>query len=105
MTVEKPKWATLVENVPANPANIVWPMDQWGITSDLRKALIQAAGSVKGVPEKHELILATIMVGLAHIKSRRGRDQELLKKRVGEIKAAAVRRQPLERFHTYNGDK
>ncbi|QOE32113.1 hypothetical protein CPT_Palo_054 [Rhizobium phage Palo] len=107
MTEQKhrPAWADLVENVSANPAQIVWPTDTWGITSDLRKALMRAAGSVQGVPEKHELFVATLMVGLAHIKARRDRDVGNREKRVAEIKQAAVARRPLERFSTYNTNK
>lgn len=95
----EPWWAELVQNVSDNPAQVVWPRDPWGFTSELRKAITKVSGRDNGHTEKEEILIATMMVGLAHFKKRRDKNRRVQEQRLTKIKAAANKRVPLERFH------
>lgn len=94
----RPEWAGLVENVSDNPAQIEWPRDEHGITVALKRAFCDAASAVKGNKEKEKVLIATIMVGLAHVRKRVVKDAGVQALRIENIKKAAVARKPLERF-------
>lgn len=96
-------WIALAKNVSDNPAQIEWPRDEHGITSKLKKALAEAAMSVKGNKEKEAVLIGTIMVGLAHVRKRVIKDGEVQARRLEDIRRKAEARKPLERFHTYKG--
>ncbi len=91
----------LMENVSDNPAQIKWPSDQWGFTTEVKKAISSAAGRLGGSQDKHDLLIATLMVALAHVKKRHAKDVRVRAERLGKIKQQQVARQPLERFHAY----
>lgn len=101
MTQERPAWADLVDNVSANPAHIQWPSDEHGITSALKKAFATVGTAAKGNAQKEETILATIMVGLAHVRKRVKLDAEVQGRRRADIRRAAEARKPLERFNSH----
>lgn len=56
--------------VPSNPAMVEFPRDVWGFTTELRKALLKAAGSVRGNSDKHDVLMQTIRVGAQHAFAR-----------------------------------
>lgn len=91
----------LMRTVSDNPAAIQWPSDQWGFTSEVRKAISLAAGKLGGSKEKEALLIGTIMVGLAHVKKRSEKDKRNRELRLANTKRAAEARKPLERFHAY----
>ena len=101
----QPEWMKLATNVAVNPAHIEWPRDEHGITSDLKQAIIQAAMKCKGNAAKEQILIGTIMVGLAHVRKRTKKDAEVQAARIAKTKQLAEARKPLERFHTYKGDK
>lgn len=97
----RPVWADLVENVAVNPAQIEWPADEHGITSALKKAFASVGTAAKGNKQKEETIIATIMVGLAHVRKRVRKDAEVQERRLADIRRAAEARKPLERFNSH----
>ena len=66
----------LIVNVSDNPGAIVFPTDQWGFTSQVRKAVLTAASTVRGQDDKHLLLVGTLSVLLAHIKARLPKDKQ-----------------------------
>jgi hypothetical protein len=98
-----PYWHKLVANVAVNPTQIEWARDEHGITMELRKAFTQAAMKCKGNPDKEEVLIANIMIGLAHVRKRIKKDAEVQAERIADIKKKAEARKPLERFHAYKG--
>lgn len=67
--------AAMIENVDTNPTKVVFPTDQWGFTSDLKKAVLLAAGTVQAQQDKHDLLLATLGVLMNHIRKRKATDE------------------------------
>ncbi len=80
--------------VSANPALVEFPRDVWGMTSELRKAGIRAAQSVRGNPEKQALLVATLRVIAQHSAARVNSDADAVAARVQKIaeRDAAVNR-------------
>lgn len=76
----------------ANPAELQFPTDPWGFTSEIKKAALRAAGTVRGQDDKHMLLLGTLAVLMAHVKARLTSDKatqaEIIER---EIKYAAER--------------
>lgn len=64
--------------VATNPALVEFPRDQWGMTSELRKAGLRAASSVRGNPEKQALLLQTLRVIAQHSQARLQSDADAL---------------------------
>lgn len=60
----------LEEAVPANVSLLVWPQDQYGVTSNLKPALIEAAGRMTGDADKLKALLDTIEYAKKHILAR-----------------------------------
>ena len=67
----------LVANATSNPAELVFPTDKWGFTSEVKKAILKAAGTVRGQDDKHALLVGTLAVLIQHIKLRKGSDAAL----------------------------
>lgn len=64
--------------VPANPALLEWPRDEWGTLSPLRAELTQAASRIRGNEEKHKLFLATLGYAAQHAQARFASDRQAL---------------------------
>lgn len=105
MSITQEQVKYLVDNAAVNPADIRWPTDEHGITSDLKKAIIAVAMAAKGNSDKEAVIIATLQVGFAHIKKRVVKDAEEQLKRIERMQAAAEARRPLERFKKQNYKK
>lgn len=78
----------LIKAATANAATLQFPTDQWGFTSGLKKEVLKAASAVQGQTDKHDLLVGTILVLLAHIKARKDADAAYRVRRL-EIQAAA----------------
>lgn len=76
----------LIAEVSSNRAEVQFPTDPWGFTRDVRKALLDAAASVRGNDVKMKLLMETLAVGLAHAKKRFPEDKDKMK-RVEETQA------------------
>lgn len=87
----------LMDNVSDNSSLIVWPRDEWGFTSELKKAIVKIASRVP-TEEKSDLAIATLMVALAHLKKRRAKDARVAKLMLDETAKAEIAREPMERF-------
>ena len=82
----------LVAQAGANPAELVFPTDKWGFTSDVKKAVLKAAGTVRGQDDKHALLVGTLAVLIKHIQERKVGDAELAAvSRQRQLEAAAAR--------------
>lgn len=75
----------------ANSAQVEWPQDTWGFTSDLRKVGLRTAANVRGDDKKMELFMATIKVLILHAQARLPEDKAQLARRLEEhgVRAAA----------------
>ena len=56
--------------VPANPAMVEFPRDEYGTLSPLRQELLLAASRIRGNKEKHALFLATLETAAQHALAR-----------------------------------
>jgi len=86
----------LMQDVSDNPMQIKWPRDTWGTTTELKKAVIYAASTVRGNADKHDLLLNTLAVAIAHIQKRRAKDvraRELSRKGLQAAKEDRIPRQ------------
>lgn len=87
----------LIASTGANPAELKYPIDRWGFTSEIKKVVLKAASSVKGQDDKHELLMGVLAILLAHVKARKGPDAEVQARMFAEQERAAVARRHLER--------
>lgn len=87
----------LVAAAGANPAALKFPTDKWGFTSQLKSEVLRVASTVKGSDEKHELLIGTLAVLIAHINARKVGDAELQRTRLERIRREADERGPRER--------
>ena len=83
--------------VPANPALVEWPRDEWGSLSNLRRELLLAASNIRGQDDKHELYLKTLQIAAMHALARLAGDKaaveaELLQEAQRVERAAATGR-------------
>lgn len=78
----------LMKDVSDNPVNIKWPRDQWGNTTGIKKELLKAASNIRGNADKHDVLLNTLAVAIAHVQKRRAKDVAYVKAS-REIKIAA----------------
>lgn len=60
----------LLHAVSKNPAQVEFPADVWGMTTELRKAGLRVAGSIRGNEEKLRVYLATLSILGAHAVAR-----------------------------------
>lgn len=60
--------------VPANPALVEFPRDEYGTMSNLRRELLLAASTIRGNPEKHKAYLATLGIAAQHAQARLAAD-------------------------------
>lgn len=54
------------EGVPANPALLQWPSDQYGTCSAIKQPLLDCIGSLNGAEEKLEVFLKTVQMAVEH---------------------------------------
>lgn len=87
----------LVKAAGPNPAALKFPTDKWGFTSKIKTEILRTASTVKGNDEKHDLLIGTLAILIAHIQARKGSDKALQDKRLERIIAAAEERAPRER--------
>jgi len=88
----------LVARATANPAELTFPTDKWGFTSQIKKEVLKAASSVRGQDDKHDLLIGTLSVLIRHIQLRKDSDKALELARMDRHKAAATERAPRERI-------
>lgn len=64
-----------------NAAFLSFPTDKWGLTKDIKKAIIAAAARTCGSEEKYDLFMATLQIATEHYKAKftqekKARDQK-----------------------------
>lgn len=96
-TVTRAQIREMVAAAGSNPAQLKFPTDKWGFTSTLKTEVLKVASTVKGNDEKHELLIGTLAVLIAHINARKQSDVELQMRRLERIREAAAERAPRER--------
>lgn len=70
-----------------NPTKLEYPTDQYGITSDFKKAVARLGLSVRGDPEKLAVVLGSFEVATQYIQARFNEDRAV---RDAAIAAAAA---------------
>lgn len=76
--------------VSANPTLVEWPSDPHGIASELKKALVKAAGRVNGQDDKMQVIMQTVRIGAGHLKARHAAQKETRTAEIERNRAAEV---------------
>lgn len=56
--------------VSANPAQVEFPRDEWGFTTNLRKYGLQVAGAIRGDEQKLTLYIQTLGILAQHAQAR-----------------------------------
>lgn len=87
MATKKP--TTVVNGKVSNARDIVWPFDQWGFTSMLRKEGVRAIGRIKGNDAKMDILIHTLKALGEHAKAKVGEQ----KKDIAKSEAAAKNRE------------
>lgn len=87
----------MIQNAGANPATLKFPTDKWGFTSKIKTEILRTASTVKGQDDKHELLIGTLAILIAHIRARKPSDKALQARRIVRIQEAADERGPRER--------
>lgn len=87
-----------VKKATANPVKMEFPQDKWGFTSQIKKEVLKAAGTVRGQQDKHDLLVATLAMLLQHIKLRLEPDRALQQERIKRLDDAAAERASRERI-------
>lgn len=95
--VNVPTLQDLIKNVSDNPATINFPQDRWGFTSQIKTTVLKAASTVRGQDDKHDLLVATLAVLIAHVKARKAKDKATQQMVREHHNAAAAERGPRER--------
>lgn len=72
----------------ANPTQIPWPTDKWGMTKELRKAVLMAASRLRGDADKKALLDETLNVAAEFIEVNFESSVQARKKAVDKIIAA-----------------
>lgn len=85
--------------VPANPALVEWPRDEYGNLSNLRRELLLAASTVRGNTEKHKLFLATLGVAAQHAQARLSSDKAAIQQEADDEVARIERVNATGRVH------
>lgn len=88
----------LIDAVDINPAKVEFPTDTWGYTSELKKVVLKSASQVKGQDDKHDLLVGTLLVLLAHIRKRKAVDVQEAARRQKEREQAAAELLPRQSF-------
>lgn len=89
--------ADYVSRATANPAELQFPTDRWGFTSDIKKTILKAGSTINGQDDKHDLVIGTLAVLIRHIQLRKAKDKASAQSRLARIDAAQVERAPRER--------
>ncbi len=85
--------------VPANPALVEFPRDEYGTMSALRKELLLAASTVRGNETKHKLFLETLSIAAQHAQSRLQADKNALQQEYDDEVARIERVNRTGRVH------
>lgn len=68
------------QGISANPSLIVFPTDRFGVTKDVKKALLHAASRIAGDEKKKELVLEVIEICKEHLELKFKEDRAYRKK-------------------------
>ena len=85
--------------VPANPALVEFPRDEYGTMSALRKELLLAASTVRGNETKHKLFLATLGIAAQHAQARLAADKQAIQQEYDDEVARIERVNRTGRVH------
>lgn len=76
-----------VKKAHTNAAMLDWPTDVWGLTKDLKLAIIQVASRVNGHEDKKELVDTVLEVGLDFLQAKYREDNKVRKQKLAEAAA------------------
>lgn len=86
-------------SIPTNPALLDFPQDQWGFTSELKKAVLKAASTVNAQPDKQKLLIDTLELLLAHVDARFSTDALNKEARKEQARKAYIERHNRRRYN------
>lgn len=81
---QKAEWDRLLSAVSKNPAQVEFPRDEWGMTSELRKVGLRTAAGIRGNDAKLQLFLQTLAILGRHAQARINDDKAELERRLAE---------------------
>lgn len=87
-----------VSKAGTNPAQLEFPTDKWGFTSNIKKEVLKACATIKGQQDKTDLVTAVLAVLLKHVQLRQVEEQTNQVVRRDRLRAAASERAPRERI-------
>jgi len=88
----------------ANPAFLHFPTDVYGLTSELKTAMLSAASRVNGQPDKLALVKETLKVLIGHLHARYAVDNALVVAMHEKAVEEAARRREAEQPATLEKD-
>lgn len=88
----------LIKEVSVNPAELKFPTDRWGFTSAIRREVLKQAATVRGQKDKHDLLVGTLAILIAHIQKRLPIDAETQAKKVEDMQRFEQHRVHLDRI-------
>lgn len=74
----------MTNKVSANSAQVQWPQDAWGFTTELRKVGLRTASAVRGDDAKMALFMETLKTIILHAQARLPEDKAELARRLEE---------------------
>lgn len=61
-------------HTPANPSALTWPTDPWGLTTQVKAAVLEAIGRVNGQEDKKELLDMTLEIAMSFVEAKFKKD-------------------------------
>lgn len=87
----------LVKNYrPGNPATLKFPSDRWGLTGNLKKAVLEVAQRIGGDERKKALVDEVMGILTDHYQAKFERDRKMRDERTAELQEAAKARAEAE---------
>ena len=86
-------------SVPANPALVEFPRDEYGTMSALRKELLLAASTIRGNETKQKLFLETLGIAAQHSQARLAADKKAIQQEYDDEVARIERVNRTGRVH------
>lgn len=66
-----------VDGISPNPTYLQFPTDTWGLTKDLKAALVAVASRVGAHPDKKALVDECLRIGVGHLEARHAEFQRI----------------------------
>jgi hypothetical protein len=85
----KDEMKRLMAAVSHNPAQVEFPQDAWGMTSELRKVALRTAAAIRGDENKLQIFLGSLQIIAGHAKARMQADKDYIAERLAAAQVLA----------------